>query len=73
MIDKMKDRLLELISKTNYTETLFHIVGGYTSGLAIPSSEMIGDAQEFQLWIQELKLELQAIIPKRKMALLKKL
>ncbi len=60
----MKDRLLELISKTDYIETLFHTVGGYTNGLAIPSSKMIGDVQEFQLWIQELKLELQAIYSK---------
>lgn len=60
----MKDRLLELISKTDYIETLFHTVGGYTNGLAITSSKMIGDVQEFQLWIQELKLELQAIYSK---------
>ena len=60
----MKDRLLELISKTDYIETLFHTAGGYTKGLAITSSKMIGDVQEFQLWIQELKLELQAIYSK---------
>lgn len=60
----MKDRLLELISKTDYIETLFHTVGGYTNGLAIPSSKIIGDVQEFQLQIQELKLELQAIYSK---------
>ena len=57
----MKERLLELISNIDHIETLFHTEGSDVRGLAVPSSKMIGDVQEFQLWIQELKLELQAI------------
>lgn len=56
----MKDRLLELISKIDYIETLFHSIGDI-DGLVIPSCMMIGDVQEFQLWIQELKFELRSI------------
>ena len=67
----MKKRLLELISKTDYIESLFHTVGGDMPGLAIPPSKMIGDVQEFQLWIQELKLELQAVYDKTQDAFIK--
>ncbi len=67
----MKERLLELIAKTDYIESLFHVVGGATRGVAIPSSKMIGDVQEFQLWIQELKLELQAIYAREQDAFIK--
>ena len=67
----MKERLLELIAKTDYIESLFHTVGGATRGVAIPSSKMIGDVQEFQLWIQEIKLELQAIYAKTQDAFIK--
>ena len=69
--DKMKERLLELILDTEHIESLFHSVGGDTPGLAVPSSEMIGDIQEFQLWIQEIKLELQAIYTKTQDAFIK--
>ena len=55
----MKERLLELIEKTEEIEGLFHGTQAI-SGLAAPD-KVIYDVQEFRIWIQELKLELQEI------------
>lgn len=55
----MKERLVELIEKTEEIEGLFHSTQAI-AGLATPD-KVIYDVQEFRIWIQELKLELQEI------------
>lgn len=52
----MKDRLIELIDSQNKIKNLFHIGGSQYA-----SYEVIYDVQEFQDWLQEIKLELQGI------------
>ncbi len=56
----MKERLLELIDKTEEIEALFHWTKGLP-GFTTTSSEIIYDVQEFQIWLRELKCELQEI------------
>lgn len=56
----MKEQLLELIDKTDTIEKLFHRTS-VAPGIAMVASETIYDVQEFRIWIQELKCELQEI------------
>lgn len=56
----MKESLLELIDRTDEIEKLFH-VPKVDSRIAMLSSEIIHDVQEFSIWIQGLKCELQEI------------
>lgn len=56
----MKKRLLELIDKTEEIETLFHWTKSLP-GITLISNEIIYDVQEFQIWLRELKCELQEI------------
>ncbi len=57
----MKKRLLELIDKTDEIEKLFRWSGSNDPDVFIIPSEIIYDVQEFRIWIQELKYELQDI------------
>ena len=57
---KMKEHLLELINKTEQIEKLFHIKT-VSPGIAMVANETIYEVQEFRIWIQELKCELQEI------------
>ena len=56
----MKENLLELINKTEQIEKLFHIKT-VSPGIAMVANETIYEVQEFRIWIQELKCELQEI------------
>lgn len=60
----MKERLLELIDKTNEIEKLFYKIT-VTPGVLIPSTEVIYNNKQFIFWIQELKFELQEIYDKK--------
>ena len=51
----MKERLLQLIDKTDEIESLFHQGAGSVPIL------VIYDKQEFRIWLQQLKLLLQEI------------
>lgn len=57
----MKERFIELIGKIDEIEGLFHRTP-ISPGLAVPSVEEIHDIQEFQLWLQEVTLEVQDIV-----------
>lgn len=57
----MKQRLLELINDIDKIEKLFHPSSPAPRGVVMVETEIIYDVQDFRLWIQEVKLELQAI------------
>ena len=57
----MKDNLLALISQIDTIEANFHRTPS-SSGYLIPSVDEIGDVPEFQMWIQNIQLELQEIV-----------
>ncbi|MDD3138068.1 MAG: toll/interleukin-1 receptor domain-containing protein [Lachnospiraceae bacterium] len=57
----MKEKLITLIDKTEEIETLFH-KSPSSPGVIVPVVDEISDIQEFQLWIQELILEIQEIV-----------
>ena len=56
----MKEKLLELIDKTDEIEKLFHPSGNYY-GISV-----IGGEQPFQIWLKALQFELQHIYDKTK-------
>ena len=56
----MKDNLLTLISQIDTIEAKFHHTPS-SSGYLMPSADEIGDVPEFQIWIQNIQLELQEI------------
>lgn len=56
-----KEELLELIAKTDEIENLFHTLPGEWSGF-----EEIHDVPEYQMWIQEITIYLQAIFDNTK-------
>lgn len=57
----MKDNLLTLISQIDTIEAKFHHTPS-SSGYLMPSVDEIGDVPEFQIWIQNIQLELQEIV-----------
>lgn len=57
----MKDNLLALISQIDTIEAKFHHTPS-SSGCLMPSVDEIGDVPEFQIWIQNIQLELQEIV-----------
>lgn len=57
----MKDNLLALISQIDTIKANFHRTPS-SSGYLIPSADEIGDVPEFQMWIQNIQLELQEIV-----------
>lgn len=61
----MKEHLLELIDKTEEIEGLFYISKA-TSGISMVGIEIIYTEQEFQIWLKELKCELQEIYDRTK-------
>lgn len=56
----MRERLLELIEQTKEIESLFHSTF-IPEGIAMTPGEVIYDIQDFRVWVQELKLELQMV------------
>ena len=61
----MRERLLELIEQTKEIESLFHSTF-IPEGIAMTPGEVIYDIQDFRVWVQELKLELQMVYDKTK-------
>ena len=57
----MKERFIELIGKVEDIEKLFHWSEA-TPGIASTRTEEIYDIQDFQIWIQEVTLEVQSIV-----------
>ena len=57
----MKDRFLELVRQIPEIEKLFHYVS-VPRGVQSPGTPEIGDRQEFVLWLQEVRLEVQQIV-----------
>lgn len=57
----MKRNLLALISQIDSVEAKFHTTPS-SPGRCIPSIPEIGDVPEFQMWIQNVQLELQEIV-----------
>lgn len=56
----MRERLLELIEQTKEMESFFHSTF-IPEGIAMTPGEVIYDIQDFRVWVQELKLELQMV------------
>ena len=52
-----KQDLLEIIEKTEYIRSLFHVVGG--NGMI--SSKIVSDVQEFENWRAALQFQLQKL------------
>lgn len=57
----MKERFIELVEKIDEIERLFHRTSS-SPGFAVPTIDEIYDVQEFQLWLQEVTLEVQEIV-----------
>lgn len=57
----MKERFIELVEKIDYIENLFHKTAP-NPGFTGAEIDVIYDVQEFQLWLQELTLEVQDIV-----------
>ena len=57
----MKERFLELVRQIPDVEKLFHHVSA-PRGVQSPGTPAIGDRQEFVLWLQEVRLEVQQIV-----------
>lgn len=57
----MKERFIELVEKIDYFENLFHQTAP-NPGFTGAEIDVIYDVQEFQLWLQELTLEVQDIV-----------
>lgn len=57
----MKERFRELVGKIEEIEKLFHKTAP-PPGLVLPTSDKIGDVPEFQIWLQEVLLEVQDIV-----------
>ena len=56
----MRERFIELVEKISAIEKLFHRPASIY-GLAVPTVDEIHDVQEFQIWLQEVTLEVQEI------------
>ena len=57
----MKERFIELVGKVDEIEKLFHRTAP-TPGFTASGIDEIHDVQQFQLWLQEVSLEVQDIV-----------
>ena len=63
--NNMKENLLALINKTEDIEKLFHKSSSGAGRVSIPI-DTICDIQEFHIWLQDVKYELQEIYDRTK-------